>query len=144
MPLAHEGEKVKPQHGIALVLIIALVTGAAAAGGTPPTLPHQFFGNVTIGGSPAPAGTVITAMIAGTECGSFMVTDAGRYGDPDWRLGSRLLVTGTAEQKGETIEFLVDGVIAKETATFKPGGVTCLDLSFEKTVRSRSRGSLRT
>ena len=134
MPLAHEGEKVKPQHGIALVLIIALVTGAAAAGGTPPTLPHQFFGNVTIGGSPAPAGTVITAMIAGTECGSFMVTDAGRYGDPDWRLGSRLLVTGTAEQKGETIEFLVDGVIAKETATFKPGGVTCLDLSFEKTV----------
>ncbi|MGI6503779.1 MAG: hypothetical protein ACOX0O_07555 [Candidatus Methanoculleus thermohydrogenotrophicum] len=77
----------KPQHAIALVLIIALVTGAAAAGGTPPTLPHQFFGNVTIGGSPAPAGTVITAMIAGTECGSFMVTDAGRYGDPDWRLG---------------------------------------------------------
>ena len=134
VPSAPEGEKVKPQHAIALVLIIALVTGAAAAGGTPPTLPHQFFGNVTIGSSPAPAGTVITAMIAGTECGSFMVTDAGRYGDPDWRLGNRLLVTGTAEQKGATIEFLVDGVIAKETATFKPGGVTCLDLSFEKTV----------
>ena len=126
----------KPQHGIALVLLIALIAGAAAAGGTPPApaLPHQFFGDVTIGGSPAPAGTTITAMIGDTECGSILVTDAGRYGDPDWRLGNRLLVTGTADQNGETITFLVDGAAAKETATFTSGAVTRLDLSFEKTV----------
>ena len=126
----------KPQHGVALVLLIALIAGAAAAGGTPPApaLPHQFFGDVTIGGSPAPAGTVITAMIGDTECGSILVTDAGRYGDPDWRLGNRLLVTGTADQRGETITFFVGGVAAKETATFISGGVTCLDLSFEEVV----------
>jgi PGF-pre-PGF domain-containing protein/PGF-CTERM protein len=125
---------VKPQHGIAVVLLIALVAGAAAAGGTPPTLPHVFYGNVTIGGAPAPAGTVITAMFGDTNCGSIMVTDAGRYGDPDWRLGNRLLVTGTADQNGETITFLVGGAAAKETAPFTPGAVTRLDLSFEETM----------
>jgi PGF-pre-PGF domain-containing protein len=125
---------VKPQHGIAVVLLIALVAGAAAAGGTPPTLPHVFYGNVTIGGAPAPAGTVITAMFGDTNCGSIMVTDAGRYGDPDWRLGNRLLVTGTADQNGETITFLVGGAAAKETALFTPGVVTRLDLSFEETM----------
>jgi PGF-pre-PGF domain-containing protein len=43
-------------------------------------------------------------------------------------------VTGTADQNGETITFLVDGAAAKETATFTSGAVTRLDLSFEKTV----------
>jgi len=124
---------VKPQHVIALILLAALATGVTATGeAAPPAIPHQFFGNVTISGSPAPVGTVITAMIEDTECGSLMTTDAGRYGDPDWRLGNRLLVTGTAEQNGETIEFFVDEMVAKETAMFKPGGVTCLDLSFEE------------
>ncbi len=139
-PLAHEGEKVKLQHGIALVLLIALISGAVAAGGTPPALPHQFFGDVTIGGSPAPARTVITAMIGDTECGSILVTDAGRYGDPDWCLGNRLLVTGTSEQSGETITFSAGGVAARETAVFIPGGVTHLDLSFEETVATPTAG----
>jgi len=133
-PLAHEGEKVKPQHGIALVLLIALISGAAAAGDLPPALPHEFYGNVAIDGSPAPAGTIVTAMIGDTGCGSILVTDAGRYGDHDWNLGNRLLVTGTSEQSGEAITFSAGGVAARETAVFMPGGVTRLDLSFEETV----------
>jgi len=123
---------VKPQHGIALVLLIALISGAAAAGDLPPALPHEFYGNVAIDGSPAPAGTVVTAMIGDTGCGSILVTDAGRYGDPDWNLGNRLLVTGTSEQSGEAITFSTGGVAARETAVFIPGGVTRLDLSFEE------------
>ena len=128
------GEKVKPQHGIVLVLLIGLIAGAAAAGDLPPALPHEFYGNVAIDGSPAPAGTVVTAMIGGTACGSVEVTSPGRYGDPDWNLGNRLLVTGTEGQNGETITFLVDGGAADQTAPFTPGRVTRLDLSFEETV----------
>ncbi|MDD2260237.1 MAG: PKD domain-containing protein, partial [Acholeplasmataceae bacterium] len=130
-----EGEKVKPQHGIVLVLIISLIAcAAAAAGDAPPALPQEFYGNMTIGDSPAPAGTVITAMIGGTAYGSVEVADAGRYGDPDWSLGNRLLVTATSDLKGETIAFFVDGAAAEQTAPFTPGEVTRLDLSVKATV----------
>jgi hypothetical protein len=115
--------------GITLILLLGLVAGAAAAGGGTPTLPHQFSGDITIGGSPAPTGTVITAMIGGTEYGSIRTTEAGKYGDPGRSVGDRLLVKATPDQTGETITFLVDGVPAKETAVFEVGGGTVLDLS---------------
>ena len=135
MPSVPEGEKVKPQHGIVLVLLISLIAcAAAAAGDAPPALPQEFYGNMTIGDSPAPAGTVITAMIGGTAYGSVEVADAGRYGDPDWSLGNRLLVTATSDLKGETIAFFVDGAAAEQTAPFTPGEVTRLDLSVKATV----------
>jgi len=134
VPSVPEGEKVKPQHGIVLVLLISLIACAAAAGDLPPTLPHEFYGSVAIDGSPAPAGTVVTAMIGDTEYGSITITETGRYGDPDRNLGNRLLVTGTEGQNGETITFLSDGAAAEQTAPFTPGRVTRLDLSFEETV----------
>ena len=134
MPSVPEGEKVKPQHGIVLVLLISLIACAAAAGDLPPALPHEFYGNMTIDGSPAPAGTVVTAMIGGTAYGSIGVVNAGGYGDPDWNLGSRLLVTAASDLKGETITFLVDGAAANQTAPFTPGRVTRLDLSIQETA----------
>jgi len=135
LPSEPEGEKVKPQHGIALVLLISLVAcAAAAAGSVPPALPHEFYGNVTIGDSPAPAGTVITAKIGDTAYGSVEVADAGRYGDPDWSLGNRLLVTATSDLKGETIAFFVGGAAAEQTAPFTPGAVIRLDLSVKAPV----------
>lgn len=118
------------RQGITLILLLGLVAGAAAAGGgDTPTLPHCFSGGVTIGGSPAPAGTVITATIGGTECGSIQTTEAGKYGNPDQSVGDRLLVKATADQSGETITFYVDGVAAQETSVFAVGGGTALDLS---------------
>ena len=116
------------RQSITLILLLGLVAGAAAGGGVP-TLPHCFSGNVTIGGSPAPIGTVITAVIGGTEYGSIQTTEVGKYGDPGQSIGKRLLVTATADQSGETITFLVNGVAAKETAVFEVGGGTVLDLS---------------
>ena len=116
------------RQSITLILLLGLVAGAAAGGGVP-TLPHCFSGNVTIGGSPAPIGTVITAVIGGTEYGSIQTTEVGKYGDPGQSIGKRLLVTATADQSGETITFLVNGVTAKETAVFEVGGGTVLDLS---------------
>ena len=67
----------KPQHGIALVLLIALISGAAAAGDLPPARPHAFYGNVAIEGYPAPDRTVVTAMIGDTGCGSIRVIATG-------------------------------------------------------------------
>ncbi len=117
------------RQGITLILLLGLVAGAATAGGGTPTLPHCFSGGVTIGGSPAPAGTVITATIGGTEYGSIQTTEAGKYGNPDQSVADRLLVKATENQSGETITFYVDGVAAKETAIFAVGGGTVLDLS---------------
>lgn len=121
----------KIRYGIVLILLLGLVAGVSAAGDTPPApvLPHEFYGGVTIGGSPAPAGTVITATIEGAECGSVQTGEDGQYGDTDRRLGGRLDVTGTADQAGATIVFLVNGVAAEETAVFASGAVTALDLS---------------
>nr|WP_303715721.1 hypothetical protein [Methanoculleus marisnigri] len=117
------------RYGAVLILILGLVAGAAAAGDATPVLPHEFYGGVTIAGSPAPAGTVITTTIGGTECGSVQTVDAGRYGDPDRRLVGRLDVMATADQEGATITFYVNGVAAHETATFASGATTALDLT---------------
>jgi hypothetical protein len=117
------------RYGAVLILILGLVACAAGAGDTLPVLPHVFYGSVTIAGSPAPAGTVITAKIGEIECGSVQTVDAGRYSDPDESLGNRLIVTATSDQTGETITFYVNGVAAQETAIFTSGGVTALDLS---------------
>ncbi len=117
------------QHGIVLILLLGLVAGAAAAGDTPPVFPQEFYGGVTIGGSPAPAGTVITATIGETECGSIQTLESGKYGDPDRRLGGRLIVTATADQVGETITFSVNGVAAPQTSVFTSEAITALDLS---------------
>ena len=112
-----------------LILLLGLVAGAAAAGDTPPAFPHVLYGSVTIGGSPAPAGTVITATIGGTECGLVQTVEAGRYGSPDESRGNRLVVAAATDQAGETITFYVNGVAAPETVTFASGAVTALDLS---------------
>ncbi len=112
-----------------LILILGLVASAAGAGDTLPVFPHVFYGGVTITGSPAPAGTVITATIGGVECGSVQTVDAGRYGGSDRNIVGRLAVMATSDQAGATITFYVNGVAAQETATFTSGAVTALNLS---------------
>ena len=118
------------RQGLALVLLLALVAGAAAAGeGAPPAFPQEFYGSVTIDGAPAPAGTVIAGVIGGRECESVTTTVLGEYGSSSRHKGANLLVWGSTEQAGETITFLVGGKAAKETATYTPGEVTRLDLT---------------
>jgi len=125
---------VKTQYCGALILILALVAGAAAAEGSVPTFPQEFWGAVTIDGSPAPAGTVIVAMIGDTECGSIETTESGKYGSSSRYYGDRLVVRATEDLAGETITFLVDGEEAEQTATFTPGSTTALDLSVGSAV----------
>ena len=119
----------KTHYGLALVLVLALAAAPAAAEGGVPSLPHEFYGTVTIGGSPAPAETVIVAVIGETEFDSIETTVAGEYGSSSRYEGTRLLVNATGDQAGETIAFRVNGQAAQETAPFTPGTTTRLDLS---------------
>ncbi|MCE5338763.1 MAG: hypothetical protein LLF90_08780 [Methanomicrobiaceae archaeon] len=107
-----------------LILLIALIGTASAI----PALPAEFTGSVTIDGSPAPAGTVITARIGDRDCGSLTLTAAGAFGG-DSTFDKRLLVGGEDGDAGKTITFFVDGVRAAETVVYAPGTPTILALT---------------
>ncbi len=130
----------KFQQGMILTLLLALAIGVAAGEDVPPALPHDFWGGVTIDGSPAPAGTEITALIGDTACGSIKTTKIGEYASSSRHEGGRLVVSGTDGQSGETITFLVNGRTAREMATFTPDSTTRLDLSVVPTPPSGGNG----
>jgi len=106
---------------LVLLLLLALFGPASAV----PLLPAEFWGTVSVGENPAPAGTVITARIDDRDCGSLTLTTAGVYGG-DALFDERLIVDG--EEK-KTIAFLVNGVLATETAVYTSGASICLDLT---------------
>ncbi|CCJ37471.1 hypothetical protein BN140_2548 [Methanoculleus bourgensis MS2] len=110
-----------------LILLFALIGPASAI----PLLPAEFSGTVTIDGSPAPAGTVITARFDGRDCGSLTLTTAGAFGG-DSTFDKRLLVSGEDGDAGKSITFLVDGVLAAGTAVYTPGTSTSLALAVAK------------
>jgi len=56
------------------IAVCGLVSAAS------PQLPCEFYGTVTVMGSPAPAGTLITAYVNGTNQGSITVTEPGKFG----------------------------------------------------------------
>lgn len=103
-------------------LVLTAVVGAAPAGVTAedpddeqPILPlASYYGQVTIDGEPAPAGTTITALVDGERRGSITLTEAGRLGSPDGP-GSDLVVSGPEAAVGSTVTFLVDGERAQVT-----------------------------
>jgi len=113
---------------MALLLLLGLAIGVSAAESVP-SFPQEFWGALTIDGSPAPAGTIIVAVIGETEYGSIETTVAGEYGGSGRSEGTRLLVKAPVDLAGEPIAFRVGGQAAQETATFTPGGATLLDLS---------------
>ena len=108
-------------------LVLLLLALAAPASAVPP-LPMEFSGSVTIDGSPAPAGTVVTARIDGRDCGSLTLATAGVYGG-DALFDERLVVCGEDGDAQKTIAFFVDGALAAGTAVYTPGVSTRLDLT---------------
>ena len=114
------------------LLILALLLCAIPAYADTPTLPHAFYGTLTIGGSAAPVGTVVTAKVGGVECGSITTTVAGQYGGSG-AFDAKLAVTGDIAT-GATIYFYVGGNEAGETYAFNPGTVTELNLTVTDTT----------
>ncbi len=111
-----------------LILLLITLIGIASA---VPLLPAEFSGTVTVDGSPAPAGTVITARIGDHDRGSLTLDTAGVYGGTDL-FDPRLIVNGEDGDAGKEIIFLVGGVRAPETAVYAAGTSTTLDLAVTK------------
>ncbi|HUV55804.1 MAG TPA: hypothetical protein VMV84_01095, partial [Dehalococcoidales bacterium] len=116
------------------LLILALLLCAIPAYADMPTIPHAFYGTLTIGGSAAPVGTVVTAKVGGVECGSITTTVEGQYGGSG-AFDVKLAVTGDIAT-GATISFYIGGNEAGEgeTYAFNPGTVTELNLTVTDTT----------
>ena len=115
---------------IVLSLIVVQVAGlgtAAAQQMDPPALPHQFYGTVTLNGTAAPDGTLVSAEVNGVEAKTG-TTREGKYG---YDTGDLFRVDGTA---GDEVVFKVNGVAAEEAGVFKNGGSTDLNLSATQTA----------
>jgi hypothetical protein len=90
-----------------------------------PQLPHAFYGTVTIGGAPAPAGTVVTATVDGVEVGRVELARPGIIGDLESQCSQFLcLLVQSAISGGSTIRFFLNGVEALQTAPFDSGELT--------------------
>jgi hypothetical protein len=119
---------------LGLCLSFLLLCFASPVSAQPP-IPHAFYGNVTIGGEPAPLGTFISAEVSGVVSGNVTTWEEGSYG---WGLGlppeeamANLLVQGEHVSNGDTIEFYINYERADQDFTFESGEVTQLDLSVE-------------
>ncbi|MDD1715664.1 MAG: PKD domain-containing protein [Methanolinea sp.] len=119
-----------------LILLIALFAGIIFPASAAVPEPCEFFGKLTIYGSPAPTGSVVVARIGGQDRGSITTTIAGQYGT-SCPLGKRLNVQpaeGEYTGKGVLkVDFFVNGERADQTGIFSPGAMKWQDL----TVRFR-------
>ncbi len=109
---------------ILVLLLLLVLAGPASA---IPLLPAEFWGTVSVSGSPAPVGTVITARIDDRDCGSLTLTAPGVYGGESL-FEERLIVNGEEGDGGRAIVFLVNGMPAG-TEVYAPGTSTRLDLT---------------
>lgn len=70
-------------YGVAMALVLALLllaSGVTPAAAATPEPPHQFYGNVYIGGSLAAVGTKIEARVNNVKQAETTVDSSGRYG----------------------------------------------------------------
>ena len=96
-----------------------------------PSLPHAFYGNVTINGAPALAGTTVEARGEGVRTGlagnPVVTTEVGKYGSAT-SPALDLIVQGDIVD-GAIITFHVNGVSTGQTAAWHSGETTELDLA---------------
>lgn len=116
---------------MALAAVVALGV-AAGAGAQPSAAPHRFAGSVTLDGEPATAGTSVTAIVNGSECGSATVIETAA--------GSTyaLDVPDSCADAGDAVAFQVGGYHAAESGTWSGSGRTDLDLTASSPSTERS------
>ncbi len=120
---------------LAGILICALLCYLPADVEADIPLPCKFFGSVTLYGSPAPPGTIVTAMINGNVRGSIVTTERGVYAS-DCMFRDKLVVQplegDLAGNDLVAISFSVNGQRADETALYFPGVTRWLDLTVSR------------
>jgi len=114
-----------------ILLAFLLALGATPAYADDPTVPHAFYGNLTINDSAAPVATSVEARGTGVTTGitgnPITTTQAGKYGGAG-ALDQKLVVQGDIAD-GAAITFYVNGVPASPTAAWHSGEITSLHLS---------------
>jgi hypothetical protein len=115
---------------ILLAVLLAVAVSPVYAADHP-ALPHAFYGEVDINGSPAPMGTEVEARGEGVETGvaqnPIVVTTEGEYGGTNG-FDPKLIVWGDIAE-GSTVTFYVNGFSTGQTAQWHSGEVTELDLA---------------
>ncbi|WP_319578399.1 PKD domain-containing protein [uncultured Methanospirillum sp.] len=119
---------VASRAGLATILLFSLITIALAGA---PALPCEFYGTVTIGGSPAPVGTIVVAKLGDQERGQFVLETEetlGGAGTFDKRLK---VVAEDSDLSGGTpkVTFWIDGQKATPESSFVPGTSNEVQLS---------------
>jgi len=106
------------------LIVVALLLCAVPAYASIPTMPHAFYGTLTIAGSPAAVGTVVTAKVNEVQCGSITTTVTGQYGGSG-AFDEKLTVTGEIET-GADISFFINGTATGQAYDydFSPGAVS--------------------
>ncbi len=111
--------------GIAAAMLLGLagLFSGEVAEAQPTGPPHRFAGSVSLDGEPAAAGTSVTAVVNGAECGSATVITSAA--------GSTYAVDvpDSCADAGDTVSFQVGGYDAAETGTWSGGGRNDLDLT---------------
>lgn len=112
-----------------VVLLAPLAAGGVGIGAAQPNTPHTLYGDVEIGGEPAPEGTTIEAVIDGEVAGDITVDEEGVYsGPPPEHTG--LIVDCTVGSGDVTFELAGFDVEADQTIECTTGAVDELDLTF--------------
>lgn len=115
---------------ILLAVLVALFATPVYAQDIP-SLPHAFYGTVTINGDLAPVGTQVEARGEGVQTNTsnnpFITTVAGQYGSSN-PLEPKLIVQGDVAE-GATVTFYVNGVSTGQTTNWHSGEVTEVDLT---------------
>lgn len=106
------------------LFLLSMVPGSVLA--AIPPMPGEFYGNVTINGIPAPAGTLVEARINGLSAGSLTTTNDGFYGGTG-TFDPRLIVSG--QNNGQVISFFIGGLEANQTAVFQERSISRLDVT---------------
>lgn len=124
--------KTKTITFILLALLLALFTSPVYGQeeGIPP-LPHAFYGNIEVNGSPASVGTEVEARGEGVQTGvgnnPIVVAAEGSYGSSN-PLEPKLIVQGNIVE-GTILTFYVNSVPTGLTAEWHSGELTELNLS---------------
>ena len=107
------------------IAVCGLVSAAS------PQLPCEFYGTVTVMGSPAPAGTLITAYVNGTNQGSITVTEPGKFGGMGTFDERLIVMTGENDFANGVpkITFKINDSPADQIANYQPGASTSINLT---------------
>ncbi|WP_232210809.1 S-layer protein [Methanothermococcus okinawensis] len=116
---------------IFLFLTFIFLTSAVYAESAP-ILPASYYGTINVEGGGTLNNVKLVAKINGEERGSIIIKN-NKFGGKSYS-EEKLIVKGSSDDEGKTVEFYIGNYKADETTTWKSGDVKELSLTFPKEV----------